>query len=135
MVDISALIIANPKTSIVLISFIVSLVMTILSMLITNKNLMREIKEKQKRLREEMKKYKDNPQKMMEINKQMMEDFPKQMKESMKISLVTIIPLLLLFGWLRGMFAQTAIAGNWVWWYIISSLAFSMALRKVFRMD
>ncbi|MDP1728849.1 MAG: EMC3/TMCO1 family protein [archaeon] len=133
--DISTLIIANPKTSIVIISFTIALIMTILSALITNKQLLKDIKEKQKRLREEMKQHKDNPQKMMEINKQMMEDFPKQMKESMKISLVTMIPLLFLFGWLRGIFSQTAIAGNWIWWYIVGSLVFSMFFRKVFKLD
>jgi len=96
---------------------------------------MKEIKEKQKRLKEEMKIHKDNPQKMMEINKQMMEDFPKQMKQSMKISVITIIPLLLLFNWLRPTFTQTTLATNWIWWYIIASLIFSIVLRKVFKMD
>ena len=96
---------------------------------------MREIKDKQKRLREEMKLHKDNPEKMMDINKQMMEDFPTQMKQSMKVSLFTIIPLLFLFNWLKIIFAQTAIASNWVWWYIIASLVFSIFLRKLFKLD
>ena len=100
-----------------------------------DKKRMKEIKDKQKRLREEMKQYKDNPTKMMEINKQMMEDMPEQLKHSFKPMLVTIIPLLILFNWLRATFAITAIAGSWFWWYIISSIAFSMILRKVFGLQ
>ena len=130
-----SLIIGNPKTAIVIISFLATLVITILTYFLTNKTLMKEIKEKQKRLREEMKKFRDNPQKMMEINKMMMEDFPKQMKESMKISVVTLIPFLLLFNWLRTVYVETPIAGSWIWWYILASLAFSMILRKIFKLD
>ncbi len=118
-----------------LISFLVTLFITIISHYFTDKKLMREIKDKQKRLREEMKQHKDNPQKMMEINKQMMEDFPTQMKQSMKVSLITIIPLLFLFNWLKVAFGQTAIATNWIGWYILASLIFSLILRKVFKLD
>lgn len=135
MVDINSIIISYPKPSILVISFLVTLFITIISHYFTDKELMKGIKEKQKRLKEEMKTHKDNPQKMMEINKQMMEDFPTQMKQSMKISLITIIPLLFLFQWLRSMFAQTAIVTNWIWWYILSSLIFSLILRKMFKLD
>jgi uncharacterized membrane protein (DUF106 family) len=133
--DIASIILANPKTCIVVISFLATLAITVLSHFITNKQMMKEIKEKQKRLREEMKQHRDNPQKITEINKQMMEDFPKQMKESMKISLITMIPFLLLFNWLRIVYVQTAIASSWIWWYIIASLVFSMILRKLFKLD
>jgi len=135
MVDLVSIIILYPQASILLISFLVTLFITIISHYFTDKELMRGIKEKQKRLREEMKQHKDNPQKMMEINKQMMEDFPTQMKQSMKISLITIVPLLFLFNWLRVAFNQTAIATNWIWWYIIASLIFSLVLRKLFKLD
>ena len=132
---ISTLIQANPKTAIIILSFIATLFVTIISHFVTDKELMRGIKEKQKKLREEMKLHKDNPQKMMEINKQMMEDFPHQMKQSLKISAVTLIPMLLLFSWLRKIFVVTSIATNWIWWYILSSLVFSIALRKLFKLD
>ncbi|MEK6885617.1 MAG: EMC3/TMCO1 family protein, partial [Nanoarchaeota archaeon] len=133
--DLVSIIILYPQASILLISFLVTLFITIISHYFTDKKLMREIKDKQKRLREEMKQHKDNPQKMMEINKQMMEDFPTQMKQSMKVSLITIIPLLFLFNWLKVAFGQTAIATNWIGWYILASLIFSLILRKVFKLD
>jgi uncharacterized membrane protein (DUF106 family) len=133
--DLALIIQANPKTTIVVLSFIATLFITIITHFLTDKELMRTIKQKQKALREEMKKFRDNPEKMMEINKKMMEDFPHQMKQSMKVSLVTIIPLLLLFNWLRTIYSTTAIAGSWIWWYIIASLIFSLILRKVFKLD
>lgn len=133
--DIVSLIQSNPKLGIIGISFLVTLFITIVSHFLTNKELLRGIKDKQKSIREEMKLHKDNPQKMMELNKRMMEDFPHQMKESMKVSLVTIVPLLLLFKWLKATFALTSIASSWVWWYILSSLVFSIILRKIFKLD
>ena len=132
---ITAYITAYPTASILVLSFVITLFITIVTHFMTDREMMRGIKEKQKSLREEMKKHKDNPQKMMELNKQMMEDFPKQMKQSLKISLVTLVPLLLLWNWLRGILATTSIAHSWIWWYIISSFIFSFILRKVFKLD
>ena len=132
---ITQLIQNNPRISIIILSFIVTLFITIVNYFMTDRNRMKEIKEKQKRLRVELKEFKDNPQKMMEINKQMMEDMPEQLKHSFKPMLVTIIPLLILFKWLRATFLITEIAGSWFWWYIISSIAFSMILRKVFGLQ
>jgi uncharacterized membrane protein (DUF106 family) len=91
------------------------------------------MKQKQKALREEMKKFRDNPQKMMELNKQMMEDFPKQMSQSLKVSVITLVPLLLLFGWLKNVY--TPLLPHWIWWYILSSIIFSIFIRKIFKMD
>ena len=46
--DIRSLVLANPKTIIIIISFLATLVVTTLTHFLTNKTLMREIKEKQK---------------------------------------------------------------------------------------
>jgi len=133
--EIISLIQANPKIGIIILSFIVTVVLTTLTYFVTDKKLMKSIKEKQKKLRQEMKEYKHDAQKMMEINKKMMEDFPIQMKQSFKIMIITILPLLIFFNWLRSTFAATSLADNWIWWYIISSVVFSMTLRKVFKLD
>ena len=44
-------------------------------------------------------------------------------------------PLLILFAWLRSTFAETAIAGTWLWWYIGTSIAFSIVIRKLFGLQ
>ncbi len=133
--DIIALIQNYPRTSIILISLIVSLFVTIINSLLVDKKRMKEIKEKQKELRAQMKLCKNDPSKMMEINKKMMEDFPEQMKTSFKPMIITIIPLLILFKWMSSTLSITAIAKTWIWWYIGASIIFSMILRKIFGLQ
>jgi len=126
---------SNPRTAIIVLSFIVTLFITIVTYFMTDRTRMKEIRERQKNLREEIKKYKNNPEKMMELNKQMMEDMPEQLRHSFKPMIVTIIPLLILLGWLKTTFAETVIASTWIWWYIGSSIFFSIGLRKIFGMQ
>jgi uncharacterized membrane protein (DUF106 family) len=125
----------NARISILVLSFLVTLFITIVTYYMTDRVRMKEIKDKQKRLREEIKKYKDNPQKMLEINKQMMEDMPEQLKHSFKPMIITIIPIIIIFAWLKSTFALTAIAKTWFWWYIGSSIFFSVVLRKMFKLQ
>ncbi len=132
---ITELITQHPKTSILILSFIVTLFITIITYYMTDRVRMKELRDKQKALRLEIKKYRDNPQKMMELNKQMMEDMPEQLKHSFKPMIITMIPILIVFAWLRSTFALTSLAGSWLWWYIISSIVFSIGLRKVFGLQ
>jgi len=121
----------NARLSIIILSFLVTLFITIVTYYMTDRTRMKELKDKQKRLRLEIKKHRDNPQKMMELNKQMMEDMPEQLKHSFKPMLITMIPILIIFAWLRSTFALTAIAKTWFWWYIGTSIFFSISLRKI----
>lgn len=125
----------NPKISILILSFLVTLAITIVNYLLIDKTKMREIKERQKALREEMKKVKDNPEKMMEINKKMLADMPEQLRASFKPLLITFVPILIMFSWLKATFATTAIASTWFWWYIGASLVSSIILRKLFGLQ
>lgn len=125
----------NPKISIIIISLIATIFITVVRYFLTNREKMREIRDKQKKLREEMKMFKNNPEKMLEINKKMLEDFPEQMKESFKPMIVTLIPLLILFKWLLSIYAETAISSTWLWWYIVTSIIFSIILSKVFGLQ
>jgi len=125
----------NPRLAIILVSLLVALFITIISYFLTDKEKMKEMRQKQIELKKEMNLYKDNPQKMMEINKKMLEHMPEQMKMSLKPTLVTMIPLLIMFGWLRSTFAITTLASTWIWYYIVSSLIFSIILRKVFGLQ
>jgi len=135
MINITNIIQNYPRTSIIILSFLVTFFITLVTTFMVDKKRMKEIREKQKRLKEEMKKFRDNPEKMMEINKQMIEDMPEQLKHSFKPMLVTIIPLIILFKWLKTAFAVTSIASSWFWWYIGASILFSMLLRKIFGLQ
>jgi uncharacterized membrane protein (DUF106 family) len=125
----------NPRLSIVLISFLVTVFITTVRYFMVDREKMREIKERQKELRKEIKKYKNNPEKMMELNQKMLEDMPEQMKQSFKPMLITLIPILIIFSWMRSIYAETAITSTWLWWYIGSSIIFSIILSKSFGLQ
>ncbi len=125
----------NPKIGIIILSFIVTLFITMVNYFMIDKDKMKEIKDRQKQLRVDMKKFKDDPAKVMEINKKMLEDIPEQFKHSLKPMLVTLVPLLILFSWLRTTFVETSISSTWIWWYIGSSIIFSIIVRKIFGLQ
>ncbi len=126
---------ANPKIGVILFAIAVTTLMTLIRYVITDKAVMREIKEKQRIIREEMKLHKDNPEKMMDLNKEMMSHLPAQMKQSFKVLLITFVPILIIFKWARGIFAATTLASSWIWWYIIASMIFGIALAKILNLD
>ena len=128
---IKDLIIQNPKLSVVVISFLVTLVMTLVTKKFTNQARMKELKAMQKSCQKKIKDNKGDIQKQQEINKQMMESSMELMKHSFKPLFITMIPLLFIFWWLRGTYAETTIASVWIWWYIGTSIISSMILRKV----
>ena len=95
-----------------------------------------------KSLQKDMRALKDNPSKLMELNKLAMQKNMEYMRHSMKPTLYTLLPLLLIFGWLRETFSDTGdlfvvpIVGwgfGWLGTYILVSIISSIALRKVFK--
>ena len=52
------------------------------------------------------------------------------MRHSFKPLLITMIPLLILLWWVRTLFAETAIATSWIWWYILAGIISSIIIRK-----
>ncbi len=78
------------------------------------------------------------PEKMMEFQKNLWPTTMKIMEVSMKSSLFTIIPFILLFRWFMDFF--TAIPDfrffgflSWFWFYLIFSIVFSSVLRKALK--
>ncbi len=120
------------------ISFFITLVITIAYKYLTDQNLMKSLKEDTKRLQAEMKLHRDNQSKMLEINKEAMEKNMKYMMHSLKPNIVTIIPLLLIFGLLGNAYKGLNLnflgfIDGWIWVYIIASVASSIILRKLLK--
>ncbi|MFC1753756.1 EMC3/TMCO1 family protein [Thermoproteota archaeon] len=90
----------GPFWALLLISLLIALIITIVYKLVTDQELMKTLKEDIKEMQKEMKKFKQNPDKMMKIQKKAMEKNMKYMMHSMKPTLITFIPLILIFGWL-----------------------------------
>ena len=120
------------------ISFLITLLTTVIYKYTTDQEFMRSVKEEIKILREDAKKFKDEPKKMMEVNKIMWEKSMKQMSQSFKPMLYTFIPIIFLFGWLRNHYVALGnpdifFGLSWLWSYIIFSLVFNLALRKILK--
>lgn len=91
----------HPTILVVGVGIFVSVLMVLVYKWMTDQNLMKQLKEEIKELQNEMKTLRDNPTKMGEVNKKAMETNMKYMMHSMKPTLVTFIPIILIFGWLN----------------------------------
>ena len=132
--------------TVIFVSFLLTALVTWVYKLVTNQALMKEMKEEIKSLQGQMKEQKDNHEKMMEIQKKAMEKNLQYMKHSFKPTFFTLIPLLIIFGWLRTTFTPYGDLFYWGFWlplfgtgiswlgtYILSSILFSMIIRKIFK--
>ena len=136
MVEITALIQANPKTSIIAIGVVVSFFISLVNYFILDKDKMKEIKDKQKRVQAEIKIHQKagNTTKMMELNKELMGHSMETMRHSFKPMLITMIPILVIFGAIKGIYAETSIGGAWIWYYLGSAIVSSILFRKLFKL-
>lgn len=92
----------HPFFAIVLMSFVIALAMTLIYKWMTNQEQMKALKEEIKGFQKKMKELKDKPAEMMKIQKQAMEVNMKYMTHSMKPTLISFIPIILIFGWMNG---------------------------------
>ncbi len=125
---------ANSKLSIILVSLVVAVFINIVNYFIMDKERMKELKDIQKACQIKLKDAKGDVKKIGEINKQMMECSAEMMKHSFKPMLITFIPIIVVFTFIRNVYAATEIAKTWIWWYIGSSIVFSLILKKVFKL-
>ena len=107
--------------------------MTFVTKKFTDQNRMRELKGIQKACQIRLKDNKGNTEEIGKINQEMMECSMELMKHSFKPLLITMIPLLIFFWWIRGVFSTTAIAISWIWYYIGTGIISSMILRKIMK--
>ncbi|PIN86482.1 hypothetical protein COV19_04270 [Candidatus Woesearchaeota archaeon CG10_big_fil_rev_8_21_14_0_10_44_13] len=93
--------ILGPFYVIFLVSLVVSLIVTLVYKWTTDQQLMKSLRDDIKRMQQELKKLKDNPSKSLKIQKEAMDKNMKLMTHSFKSTLITFIPLILIFGWLN----------------------------------
>ena len=136
MVDVLALIQQNPRASIIILALAISFFITLINYFFLDKEKMREIKERQKEMQKKMKEHQKNGEheKMLELQKEMLSDMGAMFRHSMKPMLITIVPILLLFSFIKNTYADTTIASTWFWWYLGTAIFGSMILRKVFKL-
>jgi uncharacterized membrane protein (DUF106 family) len=134
--DYLQLINQNPKVSIILIALAITFLITLVNYFFLDKDRMREIKKRQKELQTQMKEHQKagNTDKLLELQKELFSSTGEMMKHSLKPMLITMIPILVLFGFVRNVYAGTAIASSWFWYYIASAMVGSVIFRKIFNL-
>lgn len=91
----------HPAIGILLVSLLISVITTFAIKIFSDQSLMKDLKQELKDLQKKMRELKNNPKKMAKINEKVMETNAKYMSHSMRPTLFTIIPILLIFGWLN----------------------------------
>ena len=95
--------------AIITLSFIISLVIIIITKYTTDQVLMKRLKEEIKEHQKQIKELKNEPAKAMEVQKKAMEVNMKYMMHSLKPTLITFIPIILIFGWMNATFAYESV--------------------------
>lgn len=121
-----------------IIAFVLTFIITIFYKYLTDQDLMKNMKLDLKKIQNETKELKDYPQKLMAKQKEAMELNLKFMLQSLKPTLFTLLPILLVFNWLRGYYTNL---GNpdilfglgWFGTYVIFSIVLSIGLRKIMK--
>lgn len=96
----NAILIFPPAVAIILLSGIVSLATSVVYKYTTDQKLLKQIKDDIKRMQGEIRTTKE-PGKAAELQKEVMKRSMRQFNSSTKSTLITIIPLFLIFGWMR----------------------------------
>lgn len=92
----------SPILGLLLLSFLISLLVTYAYKWFTNQTLMKELKEKQTDFQKKMKELRSHPEEMLKVQKEAMKVNMEYMKHSFKPTLFTMLPILLIFGWMAG---------------------------------
>ena len=95
--------------AIIILSFIISIIIILITKYMTNQETMKNLKDEMKSYQKQMKELKNNPAKMMEMQKKAMESNMKYMSHSLKPTLITLIPIFFIFGWMNATFAYESI--------------------------
>ena len=95
--------------AVLIMSFIISVLIILITKYTTNQEMMKSLKEDMKSYQKQTKELKNNPAKMMEMQKKAMESNMKYMSHSLKPTLITLIPIFLIFGWMNATFAYESI--------------------------
>lgn len=130
--DFIQLITQYPSYSIIIFSALITLISTLVTKWLTNQEHLKSLKVRQKQIQKDLKNHKPGEKAFEELQSEMLQITMTMMKSSFKPMLVTIIPFLLLFTWLKKTYDP--ILTSWIWYYIIASIAFSLIYRKIFKM-
>lgn len=127
----------NAVISVIVIGFLVTFLSSLVIKFCTNQERMKELKKRQKELNDKVRELqkKGDFAKIEELNKEVLDVSMELMKVSFsgKQFLLTSLPLLFLFVWLKKIFVPV-LGTKWLWIYLGSSLVSSFLSRKILKM-
>lgn len=91
----------NPLAAILILSFLISLFIVVIYKWMTDQGRMKQLKESLSEYQKKVRASKENPEKALQIQKEMMTVQKEYFIKSMKPTIVTMIPILLIFGWMN----------------------------------
>jgi uncharacterized membrane protein (DUF106 family) len=94
LLDISAFML------ILIVTLFVAALTTVVYKYTTDQAHLKQVKAELKRLQDKMKKLKDKPDKMMKVQQEVLKLNGEYMKSSLKSTLYTFLPLIIVFGWM-----------------------------------
>lgn len=92
----------SPLLLIILVSLVISVIITVAYKFLTDQNEMKRLKEQQKEFQKRMKELRQHPEEMMKVQKEAMKSNMDYMKHSLKATLITMLPIILIFSWMSG---------------------------------
>ncbi|MDP2750284.1 MAG: EMC3/TMCO1 family protein [Nanoarchaeota archaeon] len=101
----------SPLLATIFVSIVVTVFMTLVYKWMTDQKEMKRLKDEIKKCTDEMKGKKD-PKKVMELQKKAMQTNMQYFTKSLKPTLVTFIPLILIFAWLNNSLSYESIKPN-----------------------
>ncbi len=123
--------------SIIFIGISVTTISTLLLKVFTDQEKIKGLKGRQKELQKQLRacQKKGDFCKVEQLNKEAMDVSLSMMKSSFsgKQFLITFIPFILLFSFLRELYVPL-LGNKWLWIYLASAMGFSMVLRKLLKM-
>jgi len=99
----------SPFLAVLILSFVISLIIVVIYKFFTNQDEMKRLKEEQKEYQIKMKGMRDKPEEMMKVQKEAMKKNMEYMKHSFKATLITFLPIILIFGWMSAHLAYEPI--------------------------
>src|SRR3989338_9035595 len=94
-----------PLIAVIIMSLFISVIIILITKYTTDQVLMKRLKEEMKEHQKQIKELRGNPSKAMEMQKKAMDANMKYMMHSLKPTLITFIPIILIFGWMSANFA------------------------------
>ena len=90
----------GPFWAILVLSMLITLITTLVYKYATNQQEMKRLKDEQKEYQKKIKELRGNPQEMMRVQKEAMGKNMEYMKHSFKATLITMLPIIIIFSWM-----------------------------------